>query len=111
MSLTVTRDDQTLIVQGRLDLHSVPDLAAHRDEWRGVQRLDLQALDSVDSAGLAWLLELETQQRQPQGAALAWCHCPASLRRLMALYDLGLDGEQLRSSTDIEEKSDGSERD
>lgn len=55
---TVTRHDDTLVLTGTLDRVAVATLWPQAQNLAGVRRLDLSAVDRVDSAGLALLAEL-----------------------------------------------------
>ncbi|MBY5993091.1 lipid asymmetry maintenance protein MlaB [Ferrimonas balearica] len=87
-------DASCLVLDGALTQERVPELWQQRGQWQAVRQLDLSAVTAVDSAGLAMLLELETQARQ-QGTPLSWLHCPPALNRLMQLYDLELVEDRL----------------
>ncbi|MBY6095691.1 STAS domain-containing protein [Ferrimonas balearica] len=91
MSATFRREDEALVVSGDLNQASVPGLWPLSPEWlvAPLVRLELAGLNSIDSAGLALLLELEAVAQQ-QGQALSWQGCPDDLRQLMQLYDLEL---------------------
>lgn len=53
-------------LSGSLDLASVPALMARADELAGVGRLDLSGVTAADSAGIAFLLELQRRARRQQ---------------------------------------------
>lgn len=81
-AVRVRRDGDVLILDGRLDR------AAVAATWRALQplragatRLDLAAVPSVDSAGVALLAELASTGLQVNGA-------PAGLAELRSAYRL-----------------------
>jgi phospholipid transport system transporter-binding protein len=88
--LIETDDTQTARLSGPLTFQSVP--ALHREmEQRlagvgPIAALDLSAITSVDSAGLALLLEWQSRQRQ-RGRELTMSHAPGSLLRLAELCE------------------------
>jgi len=53
-------------LSGSLDLASVPALMSRADELAGVGRLDLSGVTAADSAGIAFLLELQRRARRQQ---------------------------------------------
>ncbi|GAA5194411.1 STAS domain-containing protein [Ferrimonas gelatinilytica] len=101
MSLSVAREGETLALSGQLNQTSVMAHWPIPESWLSCQRLSLAQVEEVDSAGLAFLIELT--RLSEAGRALAWQHCPKPLAKLMALYDLQLEDERLNSHTDIEE--------
>ncbi|MBY6187226.1 STAS domain-containing protein [Marinobacter hydrocarbonoclasticus] len=95
----IRREGETLTIEGQLTQHQVPELWPLQAEWLAapLSVLELGAVSKVDSAGLALLLELESQARK-QGQGLRWQHCPQALTRLMQLYDLELVEARLQST-------------
>jgi phospholipid transport system transporter-binding protein len=82
---SVARDGEALVFRGVLDRAAVPAAWERaRTLLDGARRLDLTALDAVDSAGLALLAELAG--RLP-GAAIDGA--PAGFDELRAAYRLG----------------------
>jgi phospholipid transport system transporter-binding protein len=58
MAATLTRHDDALVFTGTLDRAAVAPLWPPAQTLAGVRRLDLSAVDRIDSAGLALLAEL-----------------------------------------------------
>ncbi len=101
MSLAVTGEGETLTLAGNLVQGAVMAHWPLPASWLGCRKLALGQVQEVDSVGLAFLLELTRSCEA--GRDLAWQQCPDALTKLMALYDLQLEGERLISHTDIEE--------
>lgn len=76
MSAGVRRDGEALVFEGALERAAVPSLWRQLQEpLTGVTRIDLEAVRTVDSAGLAMLAELAARlpdarlQGEPPGLA------------------------------------------
>ncbi|WP_298440909.1 STAS domain-containing protein [uncultured Ferrimonas sp.] len=98
MSLTINWQPPQLQLQGDLTTDEVTRHWPVPQAWLTVPvlTLDLSQLAQIDSAGLAWLLELESLQRRANGT-LEWHHCPERLQQLMTLYDLSLKQQRLEA--------------
>ncbi|WP_035386998.1 STAS domain-containing protein [Ferrimonas senticii] len=96
MALLAERSGDSLSLSGSLTSADVEQHWPIPAAWLGSQtlNLNLERLQQVDSAGLAWLIELESAQRQQQGT-MQWLHCPERLIQLMTLYDLDVSAGQL----------------
>lgn len=82
---SVQRDGDALVFSGTLDRAAVPALWIQCATWRsGVTRLDLVAVDRVDSAGVALLAELAART-----GATAVVGEPIGLVELRRAYRLG----------------------
>ncbi|MEO6170968.1 MAG: STAS domain-containing protein [Lysobacter sp.] len=82
---TVRRDGDALVFMGALDLAAVPSLwKACTPLLAGITRLELSAVEHVDSAGIALLAELAARTHGPvvDGS-------PAGLAELRRAYRLG----------------------
>ncbi|SEM22137.1 phospholipid transport system transporter-binding protein [Pseudoxanthomonas sp. GM95] len=86
---SVQRDGNALVFRGALDRAAAQALwpAAQR-ALEGAQRLDLTAVPSLDSAGLALLVALATRLRGAGTTAVAVEGTPAGLAELCAAYRL-----------------------
>ncbi|QIZ77882.1 STAS domain-containing protein [Ferrimonas lipolytica] len=100
MSLQVSLQGSSLKLVGQLTVAEVEQHWPVPEHWFGgkAQQLDLALVDNVDSAGLAWLLELESRQQAAQGE-FEWLHCSPKLTQLMTLYDLSLKQQRLVAKT------------
>jgi phospholipid transport system transporter-binding protein len=91
-------DNGALVLSGPLTFATVGDHFRDSREWfsgpEPVAAVELGGVDSVDSAGLALLLEWQAQAVK-RGARLAYQGAPAELLRLAALAEaselLGLE--------------------
>jgi len=82
---SVRRDGDALVFSGTLDRDAVPALWTQCAAWQsGVTRLDLVAVDRVDSAGVALLAELAART-----GASAVEGDPIGLAELRRAYRLG----------------------
>ncbi len=101
MSLTVEFGEQTLRITGALTAESVTLHWPLPNQWFSHEMLILMLVDveHIDSAGLAWLIEIEAQQRHA-GGAVQWHNCPQRLKQLMTLYDLSLNQQRLTVRTE-----------
>jgi len=81
---------QTARVSGPLTFASVPrlfeQLEQHQKVGAAITQVDLAGVGSVDSAGLALLLEWQSRQRQ-RGGTLTVRNSPDSLLRLARLAE------------------------
>lgn len=90
---SVTRQGGTLAFDGVLDRAAAIALWSQASRaLDGVRRLDLSAVASVDSAGLALLAELAERLRA-QGTPPALTGTPAGLAELRDAYRLGAELE------------------
>lgn len=81
----VQRDGDALVFSGTLDRDAVPALWTQCAAWQtGITRLDLAAVDRVDSAGVALLAELAART----GATMVDGE-PIGLAELRRAYRLG----------------------
>lgn len=82
-------------LEGELTFGTVPALLARADELAGQPSLDLAAVARVDSAGLAFLLEL-TRRARRRGSQLRFAGMQPQIRELIRFFDLesalNLDG-------------------
>lgn len=75
------------VLPERLDLASVPGLMSRADALAAGGTLDLSGVREVDSAGVAFLVELQ-RRAQRQQRTLAFTGAGESLRRLAAFFEL-----------------------
>lgn len=80
----VEAGDGSLRVTGPLRFATVSALVDALPARRAALRVDLAAVDAVDSAGLALLVEWQ-RRAQVAGTRLELAHAPAQLRRLAEL--------------------------
>lgn len=71
----------------RLDLASVPGLMSRADALAASGTLDLSGVQEVDSAGVAFLVELQ-RRAQRQQRTLAFSGAGERLRRLAAFFEV-----------------------
>ena len=71
----------------RLDLASVPGLMARADALAASGTLDLSGVREVDSAGVAFLVDLQ-RRAQRQQRTLAFSGAGESLRRLATFFEV-----------------------
>ena len=98
---TVRQDGDTLAFGGALERAAIAALWPQlRSAGNGVRRLDLGAVSSVDSAGLALLVELcaRTGITEVTGS-------PAGLAELRAAYRLGADWNLALSVNNVFDRS------
>ncbi|WP_222566084.1 STAS domain-containing protein [Novilysobacter antarcticus] len=82
---SVKRDGDALVFSGTLDRQAVPALWTRCAAWQsGITRLDLAAVDRVDSAGVALLAELAART-----GATTVAGEPTGLAELRRAYRLG----------------------
>jgi len=74
-------------LSGSLDLASVPALMSRADELAGVGRLDLSGVTAADSAGIAFLLELQRRARRQQ-KTLQISGAGKRIRQLAAFFEV-----------------------
>lgn len=87
-ALSWRQDGETLALSGALDRDSLMALWDDRHTvLAGITRLDLSALQRVDSTGLAMLVHLQNEPLQP-GRRLALIGATDRLQTLIALYNL-----------------------
>ncbi|WP_207766003.1 STAS domain-containing protein [Solimonas fluminis] len=75
------------VLPERLDLASVPGLMSRADALAAGGTLDLSGVREVDSAGVAFLVELQ-RRAQRQQRTLAFTGAGEGLRRLAAFFEL-----------------------
>lgn len=68
-------------------MRTTPALLRHAGDFVASGVVDLSAVTVADSAGAAFLLELE-RRAKAQGKSLRFKHCPAQLRGLMSFFEL-----------------------
>ena len=66
--LTITTEDNTLVLQGRLDTSTVDDLRKALDKLSGDITVDLGKLEYINSAGLGLLLGAYQRVSQEGGS-------------------------------------------
>ena len=71
----------------KLDLHSVPRLMPQADALAASGTLDLAGVGHVDSAGIAFLVELQRRARRQQ-RELGFTGAGERLRRLAAFFEV-----------------------
>lgn len=74
-------------LQGALTMSTTPALLKHAGEWVASGTVDLSAVTTADSSGVAFLLELKRRAlvaRQP----LRFSDCPVQLRGLVTFFQL-----------------------
>ncbi|MED5523608.1 STAS domain-containing protein [Gallaecimonas pentaromativorans] len=83
MSLDIQWQQPVLTLAGTLDRNTVPALWKRRGSWDGLKTISVEALDKVDTAGLAILLALTERYpaAQVRGAS-------ERLKKLAELGDL-----------------------
>lgn len=85
MDPNVQREGDALVFHGRLDREAAPALwRAIRTDERGIGRVRLQQVESIDSAGIALLAELAA--RNGEGVVVEGA--PAGLAELRDAYRL-----------------------
>ncbi|HSW11818.1 MAG TPA: STAS domain-containing protein [Solimonas sp.] len=72
---------------GSLDLASVPALMPRADQLAASGRLDVSGVTAVDSAGVAFLLELQRRARR-QGKDLVISGAGNRLRQLAVFFEV-----------------------
>lgn len=70
-----------------LDLDSVPALMPRADQLAGAGTLDLSGVAQVDSAGIAFLLELQRRARR-QGRTLEFSGAGNRIRQLAVFFEV-----------------------
>ncbi len=71
----------------KLDLHSVPGLMPRADALAAGGTLDLSGVRQVDSAGIAFLVDLQRRARRQQ-RDLAYTGAGERLRRLATFFEV-----------------------
>lgn len=74
-------------LQGELSLGTVPGRLAEADALARAGTLDLSGVGHADSAGLAFLIELQRRARAA-GTPLVFTGVPPQLRALITFFDL-----------------------
>ena len=85
--LSFSIDDGIIVLRGMIDRNTVPDLlkGIRLDKLNFEQlKLDLSAVDKVDTAGLAWILKVKAHAERA-GLALILQQVPPQLTRLAQL--------------------------
>lgn len=71
----------------KLDLHNVPGLMSRADSLAASGTLDLSGVHHVDSAGVAFLVELQRRARRQQ-CDLTYTGAGERLRRLATFFEV-----------------------
>ena len=74
-------------LQGELTTRTTPALLKHAADLVASGELDLSAVTTADSAGVALLLELKRSAIR-LGKPLRFSHCPAQLSGLVTFFEL-----------------------
>lgn len=74
-----------MMLEGDLTQHTVPALMPRAAALAALPQIDLSAVTRVDSAGLAFLLELVRHRDRREGA-LRFVNVPAQLRQLAKFF-------------------------
>lgn len=86
MALQIERQGEKLHFTGTLNRDTLMLYSpfALLNDSQGAMQFDLSALDSIDTAGLAWLLQQLAAAKQ-QGLTIALCNVP---KQLLSLADV-----------------------
>lgn len=76
-----------MLLQGELTMATTPALLKHAGELLAAGRVDLSAVTSADSSGVAFLLELK-RRALAAGKPLHFSQCPAQLQGLVTFFEL-----------------------
>lgn len=74
-------------LQGELTMSTTPALLKHAGELMAAGTVDLSAVTTADSSGVAFLLELKRRARAAK-QPLGFSHCPEQLRGLVTFFEL-----------------------
>jgi phospholipid transport system transporter-binding protein len=87
---TLEQKDGRVFVRGSITLENVRSLLERDDALLDARELlvDFSGLSAADSAAVALMLAW-TRAAAARGARIVFENCPASLRTLAALYDVG----------------------
>lgn len=78
------QNNDTIALSGELNRHSVPSISLPQLGNEKQMTIDLKAVTQVDTAGLAWLINL-LAQLQRNHITLKLVHLPEQLKKLMQL--------------------------
>lgn len=85
------QDDNRFVIQGELNMQTVPALALTAQQLlagaKGELNVDLSGVSRADSAGLVLLIELQRLARQHQ-FTIRFSHLPDQLSQIMHLSEL-----------------------
>jgi ABC-type transporter Mla MlaB component len=94
-ALKTERDGEVLRLSGRLGLAEAGELHARGSSLMdGIRRIDLAAVDEIDSAGVA-ALRLLQKQAAARGQALALAPVSARFRAICAAHRVDLDADSI----------------
>ncbi|MCJ8321590.1 MAG: STAS domain-containing protein [Colwellia sp.] len=86
-TITLTLNNDTAELAGELTRHTVPSLSEHDSRNFLKQKnakIDLAAVNKIDTAGLAWLLS-QVEFAQANSCQLSFVHLPSGLIKLAEL--------------------------
>lgn len=91
MTVTIERKDSAILVQGPLDISSVAQALEQIEPLMsggGRQTVDLSGVERIDSAGLAFLVELLRRAKRVD-VSLEFRNVPAHMKAISSVYGLG----------------------